>query len=122
MTAGSPTPDSSWGTELTRPRYPSVSRIEGVLWGFAVVAMVADLAATVHGLGLGLRELNPVARSLLDSAGLMGFVWLKAGAFGVAVACRSIVPDWLGAIVPAALGIPWMVAAVLNAATILTVP
>lgn len=121
MTAASPTPDSGWGTGLTRPRYPTVSRTEWVLWGLALAAMVADLAATVHGLGLGLRELNPVARGVLESAGVMGFVWLKAGAVGVAVACRSVTPDRLGAVVPASLGIPWAVAATLNVATILTI-
>lgn len=118
---GSPTPDSGWGEGYTRQGYPSVSRAEWALWGVALVAMVADVAATVHGLDLGLRELNPVARTALDSVGVMGFVWLKFGAFGVAVACRSVTPDWIGPVVPAALAIPWIVAATLNVVTILAV-
>lgn len=112
--------DASGWARLERPRLPSPSRTEAALWGLAVVAMVADLVATVHGLGIGLRELNPVARWALELAGPMGFVWLKTAALGVAVACRSVTPDRVGAVVPAALAVPWSVAAALNAATILS--
>lgn len=104
-------------TGLLRRR--SVSQTERLLWTVVLVALVADAALTIYGLGIGLRELNPVARRAFDVGGVVGFIGLKTLAVCLAVLGRLVIPDGYGAMVPALLAVPWIVAATLNAVTLL---
>ncbi|WP_244605228.1 DUF5658 family protein [Halorussus halobius] len=91
-----------------------VSRVERALWTLVGVALVADLATTYYGLRLGLRESNPVARTAMQRFGFGAMVGLKLLAVGVGVGCRRLLAGRPGLIVPAALAVPWLAAALVN--------
>ncbi len=93
-------------------------QFERELWFVAIAAMLVDVTLTVHGLQLGLRELNPVARSALDTAGAVGLYGLKAAAVGVALCCRPLLPARYQVIIPLALALPSVVAVGINATLI----
>ena len=101
-------------------RRHSVSRTEQLLWVVVLLALVADAALTVYGLSIGFKELNPIARAALDAMGVFGILSLKVFAVGVALLGRWVTPDSHAALVPATLAMPWVVASVLNAITLLT--
>lgn len=107
------TPDSRLDSILAVAR----SR-ERELWFAAVAAMLVDVTLTVHGLTLGLAEVNPVARVAIDTAGVLGLYALKAAALAVGGCCRLVVRDRYGAVVPVGLGLPSLAAVVVNAAVI----
>lgn len=96
----------------------SVSRTEQLLWVVVVLALVADAVLTVYGLSVGLKELNPVARVAIERMGVFGIVSLKGFAVGLALVGRWVTPDSHGVLVPATLAVPWVVASVLNAVTL----
>ncbi len=98
-----------------------LSTAERDLWFVAVAAMLVDVTLTVHGLQLGLRELNPIGRSALETVGIMGLYGLKAGALAVGICCRPLLPTQYRAIIPLALAIPPLVAVVINATLITSV-
>ncbi len=91
---------------------------ERELWFAVVAAMLVDVTLTVHGLTLGLRELNPVANAAIDAVGVLGLYALKSMALGVGLCCRLVVPDRHGALVPIGLGLPSALAVAINAAVI----
>ncbi|WP_247731289.1 DUF5658 family protein [Halovivax limisalsi] len=94
------------------------SETERLLWVLVAVALMGDVATTLVGLELGLAESNPIARSAIDGWGVLGMLTLKAGAIGVAIACRPFVDAAYRPIVPAALAIPWGAAVVVNLYTL----
>ena len=107
------TPDSRFESILAVAR----SR-ERELWFAVVAAMLVDVTLTVHGLTLGLTEVNPVARATIDAAGVLGLYALKAGSLAVGGCCRLAVKDRYGAVVPVGLGVPSLIAVVVNSAVI----
>lgn len=95
-----------------------LSSVESRLWALAVVAMLVDVTLTVHGLQLGLAEMNPVARRALETAGVLGLYVLKVVALGTGLFCQRLVPDRLSALVPLVLLLPSLVAVLVNATLI----
>ena len=87
-------------------------------WLVAGAVMLADIALTIYGLELGLREINPVARAALDGAGVAGLVGLKTLALAVAGACWYLVPDDFRVVVPLGLLLPSLAAVIVNVVTI----
>lgn len=96
---------------------PGASR---ALWGVALVAVVGDLATTMYGLEIGLREQNPVVAAALHRYGVGALVGLKL----VAVAWAVVVWVWMdrryGVAAVAGLTVPQTLAVVLNVLTILS--
>ena len=80
--------------------------------------MLVDVTLTVHGLTLGLAEVNPVARVAIDTAGVLGLYALKVVALAVGGCCRLVVRDRYGAVIPVGLGLPSLAAVVVNTAVI----
>jgi len=91
------------------------------LWFVVVAAMLVDVTLTVHGLTLGLTELNPVANAAIDALGVLGLYALKLMALGVGLCCRVAVPDRHGALVPIGLGLPSVLAVAINVTVIASV-
>ena len=91
---------------------------EKELWMLTIGAMLVDITLTVHGLQLGLREMNPVARAALDSAGVLGLYFLKAVALAIGVCCTWVLPNRFTPIVPLGLAIPSVLAVVINTVVI----
>jgi len=91
---------------------------EQELWFAVVAAMLVDVTLTVHGLTLGLTEVNPIARAAIDTAGVFGLYALKALALAVGGCCRVVVQDRYGPVVPVGLGLPSLAAVAVNAAVI----
>jgi hypothetical protein len=83
--------------------------------------MLVDVTLTVHGLTLGLAELNPVANAAIDALGVLGLYALKLLALGVGLCCRVVVPDRYGVLVPLGLGLPSALAVAINATVIASV-
>lgn len=96
----------------------ALSSHELALWTFAVGMLVFDLGLTAYGLRNGLHEQNLLAVRLLDQFGVGGLALLKLSALGAALGLRHLVPERFVFIVPLALGLPWLLAAVLNTVTI----
>lgn len=88
--------------------------LESALWGLVAAAIAADLVTTQVGLAAGLSESNPVARDTLTH-GTAGFLALKAGAVGVGLLGRALVPVHDRWIPPACLATVWLLAALWNA-------
>lgn len=110
------TPDSRVSRVLTAARAR-----ERELWFVVLAAMLVDVTLTVHGLTLGLTETNPIARSAIDAAGVLGLYGLKAFALAVGGCCRLAVDDRYGVVVPVGLGIPSLVAVGINIVVIAVV-
>lgn len=105
----------------TRARAPTdqqlLSRVachERTLWTVAVAALALDVVLTTYGLRIGLVEINPLAAIVIAESGVVGMVALKAAALTVAVVGRSLVPRRYTALVPIALGAPWLLAVGIN--------
>lgn len=111
-------PDATTGGVDAPGCLPGVASLERELWFVALAAMLIDVTLTVHGLQLGLRELNPVARAFLDAAGALGLYFLKLIAVLVAVCGRKLIPTRYGWLVPLALALPSTIAVVVNASLI----
>lgn len=94
---------------------------ERELWVLAVLTMFVDVTLTLLGLQLGLKEMNPIGRSALDTVGAPGLYGIKVGAVGVGVCGRQLLFDRLTAIVPLALLIPTLVAVAINSVLIATI-
>lgn len=80
--------------------------------------MLVDVTLTVHGLQLGLRELNPVARAALDTAGVLGLYALKGVALALGVCCVTLIPSRYTPLVPLGLAIPSILAVIINTTVI----
>jgi hypothetical protein len=96
----------------------SAGAVERELWFAATAAMLVDVTLTVHGLAIGLVEINPFARRAIAVWGVLGLYGLKASALGVGAVCRLVIPDRYGPIVPFGLALPSFLAVVANAITI----
>ncbi len=88
--------------------------LEHVLWLAVALALVGDIATTLLGLHLGLVESNPIASGAIAAGGLPVMVALKAGAVGVGLACRPLLPRAYAPVVPACLAGPWLCATAYN--------
>lgn len=99
-------------------RLSRVQSWERELWFLAIIAMMVDVTLTVHGLQLGLQELNPVARRFLEAAGVLGLYFLKLFALSVGVCGRFLLPTRHRWLVPLALAIPSGIAVLINATLI----
>lgn len=103
------------GGDLRHTRFfRSVMDSERELWYLAITAMLFDVILTIHGMQIGLKEMNPIAKHAIDLAGGLGLLGLKTFAIFVAVSCRPILPDRYTAIVPLALVIPSVIAVCIN--------
>lgn len=100
---------------LFRARLESLRHAERELWFLAIAAMLVDVTFTVHGLHLGLEELNPVARRAMGVAGVLGLYGLKGMALCVGACCRPLVPDRANVMIPLLLAIPSVLAVTVNA-------
>lgn len=96
---------------------PSVPRRATVAWALAVVATVADVATTALGTGVGLPEGNPVVATVLASAGVPGFVLLKAGILLAAAVVGARCFD-RPTVAPCTLAAAWGVVALANVAAL----
>ncbi|GAB3040479.1 DUF5658 family protein [Natronobiforma cellulositropha] len=91
-----------------------VGELERALWVLVALSLVGDVVTTFVGLHIGLAEANPIARGAIEGYGLAGMLVLKAGAVGVALVCRSLLPEEYTPIVPAGLALPWLAAVFIN--------
>ncbi len=107
------TPDSRLSRVLTAARAR-----ERELWFVVFAAMLVDVTLTVHGLTLGLTELNPIARAAIDAAGVLGLYAIKVGALFVGGCCRLVVDDRYGVVVPVGLAVPSLAAVLINTVVI----
>lgn len=89
------------------------SATEYLLWLVVLVALTLDVVLTAWGLQYGLAEWNPVMRELIDGVGFPVLGLAKAVVLGVAGLLRAARPD-LGALIPLAVGVPWMAVVVVN--------
>ena len=116
------------GSETARSRWSSfcnrtirlLGRYERQLWLLTLGAMLVDVTLTVHGLQLGLRELNPLARAALDIAGVLGLYAMKGVALAIGVCCIRLIPSKYTPLVPFGLAIP-SVFAVVNNTVVITI-
>lgn len=114
----------SWLSVPTRwsshdqPLLRLLNQYERELWFVTLSAMLIDVTLTVHGLQLGLRELNPVARAALDSVGVLGLYGLKAVALLLGAVCVFVIPKRYTPLVPLGLAIPSVLAVVINTTVI----
>ena len=83
--------------------------------------MLVDVTLTIHGLQLGLKEMNPIGRAAIESAGVLGLYALKAVALGMGVCCALLVPDRYTAVIPLGLAIPSVFAVIVNSVLIAVV-
>jgi len=109
--ADSGDPPSSWSRSLL----DAFANAEREFWVLTGAAMALDVLLTLYGLELGLRELNPVARSAVETAGAAGLSALKLAAVLVGVACLPLLPRQHRVVVPLALGVPSVAAVTINA-------
>lgn len=96
----------------------ALAAVERPLWGLLVVALLADVVSTYHGLQVGLSEGNPAMRLALDTAGIVALVGVKLAVVGFGAAVRRLL-DERGAVVPLGLALPWLAAAAINASLLL---
>jgi hypothetical protein len=96
----------------------SIAGAERELWVLTAAAMAVDVLLTLYGLRLGLTELNPVARSAVNTAGAAGLTGLKLAAVAVGSGCLPLLPAQFRAVVPLALALPSLCAVVINALVI----
>jgi hypothetical protein len=92
------------------------------LWGVVVVALVLDVVLTYYGLGLGLQEGNPIARSFFSMLGVIeAMLLLKGSVMAMALVAWIALPRQYRAVVPIGVALPWLVASAINATLILQV-
>jgi len=103
---------------IASARWRVVARNERLLWLLVAVSATLDIVTTVHGLQHGLIEQNPLARGAIDGTGYWVMIPIKAGAIGVGLALRPLLPDQYTAIIPLALAGPWTLAVLINAGLI----
>ncbi|WP_331232456.1 DUF5658 family protein [Natronorarus salvus] len=109
------------GRSRVEATYRTLARHERALWAVVVLAAIADILLTYHGLQIGLTEANPVARGAIEGYGYWTMVALKGGALTIGVACWAVLPDRFSPVIPLGLAIPWVVASAINLTLILLV-
>lgn len=97
------------------------SEAERELWILAIAAMFVDVTLTLHGLQLGLQEMNPIARYALATVGAPALYGMKLGALGIGVCGRHVIFDRFTPLVPIALVIPTLFAVGINLVLIATI-
>lgn len=110
-------PSRAWLPQTSGDIAGALARRERLLWGLAVVALLADLVTTLVGLQIGLAEGNPLIDSVLHSTGALGFFLVKVAALGVAAAVRLYVPRFR-VVIPLGIALPWLLAACINVSLI----
>lgn len=96
----------------------TLRQFERELWGLLVVALLADVVLTYHGLESGLREGNPMMRIAIDVAGIFALLGAKLLVVSLGVLTRRQLDD-RGVVVPVGLALPWLLAAGINASLLL---
>jgi hypothetical protein len=92
------------------------------LWGLVAVSFVLDIGLTYHGLELGLKESNPVARHFFTVFGVIeSMVLMKGVVVVMALVAWVSVPDRYRPVIPIGVALPWLVASVINISLILRV-
>lgn len=89
------------------------------LWLVAVAALALDVWLTYLGLRLGFVEGNPVLAIGIELIGITAVGVAKLAAVSVGVVCRVLWPAYALA-VPLGLAVPWLLAAALNTARLLS--
>lgn len=112
------TPDADAGEqaeELGHLEYlvGGTSATEYALWGVVLAALTLDVVLTAWGLQYGLTEWNPVMREAIHGVGFPVLGLAKALVLGLAGLLRAARPE-LGALVPLAVGVPWLAVVVVN--------
>ena len=99
---------------------PVIGGAETWLWGLVALSFVLDVGLTYYGLGLGLHEANPVARSFFAMLGVIeAMLLLKGIVVGMAIVAWVFVPRRYRPVIPLGVALPWLVASVINASLIL---
>jgi hypothetical protein len=80
--------------------------------------MAADVVSTHVGRKVGLVEVNPVARDVLLTHGVLGLLALKALAIGLGLCLWALFPPRYATLVPLGLALPTVPAVVSNVAVI----
>lgn len=92
-------------------------RRERDAWGLVAAVFVADVALTFAGLQLGLAEGNPLMAYAIGLGGIAALVLAKTMVLVVAGLVRHWRPED-GAAIAMGVAVPWLVAVLINAATI----
>jgi hypothetical protein len=93
-----------------------------LLWGLVAVSFVLDIGLTYHGLEIGLKESNPIARSFFAVFGVIeSMVLMKGVVVGMALVAWVSVPDRYRPVIPIGVALPWLVASAINISLILQV-
>lgn len=88
--------------------------VEAGLWQFVVLTFFLDVVSTYQGLQLGFIESNPLMHAAFGTFGF-GVIWpAKAVPLGLALVGWASLPATDRSLVPVALGLPWVVAVLLN--------
>lgn len=96
----------------------STSFVRGVC-ALGVLMVLGDLATTVYGLEIGLREQNPFVLAVLVQYGVAGLVGLKLVAVSWVVIIWRALGRRYGVAAMAGLAVPQGIAVALNVVTIL---
>ncbi|MDG5778491.1 DUF5658 family protein [Haloarculaceae archaeon H-GB2-1] len=109
--------DSSEAASTSEPR-PSrflvfLADAEHVLWLVVLVSLTLDVYLTFQGLKYGLSEWNPVMKYAMEVAGFPVLGLSKVLILGTAGLLRAARPE-LGALIPLAVGVPWVATVFVN--------
>ncbi|KTG10264.1 hypothetical protein AUR64_11830 [Haloprofundus marisrubri] len=112
---------SANGTVAPHRSISTLSRYEPHLWAFALLGFALDVGLTAYGLSLGLAEMNPLARTLMETVGVVeAMLLLKSFSLGVALVGWKILPALYRFVVPAGLSLPTWVAVGINSSLIIS--
>ncbi|WP_224450026.1 DUF5658 family protein [Haloprofundus salilacus] len=99
----------------------TLAQFELHLWAFALLGFALDVALTAYGLSLGLAEMNPLARTLMETVGVVeAMLLLKTFSLAVAYVGWKILPALYRFVVPAGLSLPTWVAVGINSSLIVS--
>lgn len=101
---------------ITGPSSPTA-----LYWQLVVVALLADISLTIYGRRLGLIELNPLARTAIETYGNGAMVPMKAIVVMIALAAWSSLPKSQRWLVPLSVAIPWTAASLINLGLIVSI-
>jgi hypothetical protein len=81
-----------WGVLETWSTPQELAHSQAVLWTVVIVASIFDVVTTMHGLDMGLREGNAVARAFIETYGTPGIGLLKFSALVALVLVWATLP------------------------------
>lgn len=90
-------------------------------WHLVVVALIADISLTMYGRQLGLIELNPLARTVIETYGYGAMVPMKTIVVMIAVAAWTVLPKNQRWLAPLSVAIPWTAASLINLGLIVSI-